>query len=164
MRNTISVRVLCALFLALVAPLDLSAAEISLVQLEDESAVVGRKITLAVFAEDAGAFRYRFRVRAPGGELKMLRDFGPDLHLEWAAEHEGAYEMEATVWDTAAGTVKGVAIMIFVDSRVVDGRAVVNMTDHPLVALFSAPSCEAGARMRVHFEPAGGGRVQRTPC
>ena len=109
---------------------------------------------------------YRFRVGETGGGLHVVRDFGPGATLGWTSLVEGVYDVELTVRDLSTNETS-----VVVESFRLSGRAatqpVVSSTAHPLVFLFSAPPCAAGAA-RVRFEPsAGGGPVQFTspvPC
>src|SRR5437667_2190298 len=57
-----------------------------------------------VDSANPGMLWYRYRVRSAGGDFRMIRDFGPEANLAWAAsEHEGMYEMEVTVRNLATG-------------------------------------------------------------
>lgn len=93
----------------------------------------------------------------------MVRDFGPDEWLDWAADRDGEFEFEASRLDLSTGETVVVTERVLVISRVSDGRARVSETDHALVSLFSAPACGMGKRMRVRFEPVAGGPAQWTP-
>jgi arylsulfate sulfotransferase len=96
---------------------------------------------------------YRFRVRQPEGEFRMIRDFGPSSTLEWTSLDEGVYEVESTVRDRVSLEVQTAVASIRFVSRI-GPHAGVSATVHPLVFLFSSRECEAG-RARVRFESAG---------
>src|SRR5947208_2845317 len=69
---------------------------------------VGTRVTFAVSSPDAapGTLWYRFRVRATGGDFSMIRDYGPLNSLDWSAtSHEGIYDLEVSVRNTATGDV-----------------------------------------------------------
>jgi len=109
---------------------------------------------------------YRFRTRAEGGKYEMLRDFGPRDTLDWTVwDREGIYEMEVTAQDKGNGQTATITLR-FEWLPVAKDRAVVTPTQHPLVFLYSAPTCEPGAISRVQFTAAGGWKQQtpQQPC
>ena len=69
---------------------------------------------------------------------------------------EGIYEIQVIVkasYSTATG--ESASVTYTADSRVAGSDAVVSPTNHPLVALYSAPP-SPGGRMHVEFRPLGG--------
>ena len=127
-------------------------------------APVGTRVTFSGVATGAGAnLGYRFRVRKPGADYQMIRDFGPSSSLDWSATaHEGAYEIEVSVRDLDSGDV-AVASELFQFAPVVTGTsAVVSPTSNSLIFLYSAPACRSGQRMRVEFTGPDG-IAQQTP-
>ncbi len=104
---------------------------------------------------------YRFRLREPGGDFHMVRDFGPLKGLDWAALDEGTYDLELTVRDLATQETQTITESFQLVSRVTT-QAAASATNHPLVFLFSSPGCDAG-RARVAFFPTSGGPTQYTP-
>ena len=115
---------------------------------------VGNLMTWIATVHDSapGTIWYRFRSRAPSGEFQMVRDFGPNSVIDFAAiDHEGVYEMEVTARNLATGeSISAVGAFEFL-SRVLSGPAV-NATAHPLVFLLSTPACAEGAVMSVEFQ------------
>ncbi len=115
---------------------------------------VGTKVfwTAAGSSTDPGTLDYRFRVRAPDGDFRTLRDFHPSPVFEWTpSDREGDFEVEATARNRStqeqASTVDAFAL-----APVATGTdAVLSATGHRLVVLYSAPSCPAGSFMRVRF-------------
>ena len=102
---------------------------------------------------DAGPIRYRFRVRPPGGAFSMVRDFSPGAQLAWTpADTDGTFEIEATAKNLTTGTTAASSISYLVSPVATGADPVVHSTRHPLVALYSAPSCPAGSIMRVRFK------------
>ncbi len=93
---------------------------------------------------------YRFRVREPGGEFRMIRDFAPDPEIEWtSAETDGSFEMEVAAKTPFSDDAFKTSSMPFtMTSRAVRGPAV-SPTKHPLVTLYSAPPCAEGESIRV---------------
>ncbi len=117
---------------------------------------VGTPVTFAASSPDAaaGTLWYRFRVRRPGAEYQMIRDFGPDSALTWTdSAHEGVFDMEVTIRNVDTGDVASAVLPYLFQSLVVGGQPAVTPTANPLVFLFSAPPCPAGSRMRVAFAP-----------
>ena len=124
---------------------------------------VGSTIRWAAAASgDSGNLRYRFRLRAAGMNFHLVRDFSPEATLEWAAiQHEGLYELEATVRDINTGAT-GVTTAWYEVTSLVTDEPVISPTQNPLVFLYSAPPCDPPDRMQVEFE-SGDGFVQHTP-
>jgi len=77
--------------------------------------------------------------------------------------HEGFFLILATARNASTGTVDSQAALFAVLSRVTGGTPVVNPTAHPLVALYSAPPCAAGDKMRVRFRAQSSTVVDATP-
>src|SRR5207253_3034145 len=77
--------------------------------------------------------------------------------------HEGTYQMEVSVQDKNTGETASAAFTFELTSRLKDSsNPVISPTDHPLVFLYSAPSCPLGGGMRVHFQSEDGA-TQTTP-
>ena len=103
---------------------------------------------------------YRFRVREPGSDFRMVRDFGPIATLDLTSLDEGVYTLEVTVRNRASGEVVGASTSFELVPQS-GSRPVVSATTHPLVALFSSPGCDTG-RARVRYESTLGA-VQFSP-
>jgi arylsulfate sulfotransferase len=124
---------------------------------------VGQMLTWSAVASGTGSVRYRFRVKPPGGDFQMIRDYGPLSSLDWTAtDHEGVYQVELSARSVDTGEVATTSQVYQLLSRVIGGQALVNPTAHPLVFLFSAPSCPAGGQMHVEFQTSLG-QVHQTP-
>jgi arylsulfate sulfotransferase len=126
---------------------------------------VGTAVTLYPNVSNAsdGTLWYRYRVRRGVSGFRVIRDFGPDTQLVWAeSEVEGLHEVELTVRNIATGESAATTATFLLTSRVTGGQPVVSATNHPLVLLYSAPPCAAGASMRVQFQD-GSGNPQFTP-
>ena len=132
------------------------------------TASVGTLITWTpeIKGNTAGTLHYQYRVRVPGGAFRLIRDFGPEAPLTWTTLDEGVYEMEVWVKDPATGDSGAAVVPFEVTARVHDGGTpVVSATSHPLVFLYSAPSCGMTGRVRVFYREAGAtnARFQSTP-
>jgi arylsulfate sulfotransferase len=118
---------------------------------------IGTPVTFTASASDSdpGPIRYRFRIRPAGGPYTTVRDFGPSASLVWTpADSEGSFEIEVTAKNHGTGTTAA-ASLPFAVTPLGDASPVVTPTAHPLVALYSAPTCPAGSTMRVRFKLPG---------
>ena len=115
---------------------------------------VGATLTFTASATDtdAGPIRYRFRVRPTAGTFSIVRDFAPNTTLAWTpADSDGLFEIEVTAKNLTTSST-AVATQIVQVTPLATTTPVVNATAHPLVALYSAPSCPSGSTMRVRFK------------
>jgi hypothetical protein len=117
-------------------------------------APVGTVVTWAarVHGDVPESYRFRFTVRGLDQSRRVVKDFGPDNTLEWAAgEHEGLYVVEVTARNKDTGGTAMTASAYQVLSNVVGNQPAVLLTAHPLVFLYSAPVCPLGSKMIVYF-------------
>lgn len=123
---------------------------------------VGTTVTLTLSTDPGRAATYRLFVARPGLPARLLYDYGLQRRFEWTPLEEGDFLLIGTVRDEASGETTTALLPFNIQSRAgADGR--VTMTDHPLVALYSAPPCPAGERLRVIYRPQGGLRWKQTP-
>jgi arylsulfate sulfotransferase len=151
--------------LAAAAPYLASAMSVSLVPSTPSPAPLGTVVTWtgSVANPDPGTLWYRFSAHQSGQVSHVIKDYGPDTTLDWTAiDHEGLYVVEVSVRNTASGDTANDVAVFEMQSRVGDGQPVITPTSHPLVFLYSAPSCPANARMKVQFTGADGA-VRSTP-
>lgn len=121
-------------------------------------ASVGQLVTWNASASGAGPAElwYRFRVRRVGGDFRTVIDYGPNNSFEWTAtDHEGVYEVEASVRALQGGGTAAAKARFEMRSNVTGRLPVVRATSHPLVFLYSAPPCPKESRMRVRFQSPG---------
>ena len=122
------------------------------------------KWTASVSDQEAGRLWYRFRTRALVEDFKLIRDYGPSNTLVWtAAEHEGLYQVEATVRNVDTGEIAQTSIVFSFATRIRGDTPVISATQNPLVFLYSAPECPDGSRMRVQFQTADNSLATNTP-
>jgi arylsulfate sulfotransferase len=128
---------------------------------------VGTPIGLAPHIQNAsqGMHVFGYSVSVNGGPFRVVRDLSQQRDFTWAPE---LYEHEATVRVTVRNndtkeTANDEARFRIV-SRVNNGTSVVTATAHPMVALFSAQGCPAGAQFRVAFRAHGEESLARTPA
>ena len=123
---------------------------------------IGTKISLVAEDPGDGTYWHRFRVRPPGGEFTLIRDFGPDPLLNWSPMgREGTYEIELTSRNVDTGESEFTSQFVDTTSLAVGDTGGIAPTTHPLVFVYSAPSCDAGLWVRVEFQSGRG--VQSTP-
>jgi len=129
------------------------------------SARVGETVHFSaqVGDDEGGNLWYRFRVREPGEDYRVIRDYGPLAELDWtSATYEGDYEMEVSVRNRDSGEVATVSTIVHLEAVAIGDQPTVSSTSNSSVFLYSAPACAPGARMRVEFQ--GPDRfVQNTP-
>lgn len=125
--------------------------------------------TATAVNSNPGPTTYRFEVASPGSPAFLVRqDFSLKRLFVWTPNTvEGLFRIRVTARDYLAGETAQVTAWFQVTSRVSGNQAAVNPTAHPLVALFSAPTCPAGSSMRVSFQRDGSAFVNYTdwrPC
>jgi hypothetical protein len=154
-----------ALFFALAAaaaasPLE-AALSVTLQPSPASPAFVGTMIHWTAEATaDSTDLWYRFRVREPASDFRLIRDFGPLAALDWTSLDEGVYTLEVTVRNRASGEVAGASTSFELVPQS-GNRPAVTATSHPLVVIFNSPGCDAG-RARVRYESTLGA-VQFSP-
>jgi arylsulfate sulfotransferase len=146
---------------------------------------IGTSITWTVKATDTnpGPLTFQFRVAPPGGSFAIVKTFniGTLKSGAWTSQPfvwfpascagvpqpsgvvaftclpiEGYYQIEVVVKDFVSGESASKTVRYQVTPLVTGGTPVVEATDNPLVALFSAAACAAGSSMRVSFQPQSG--------
>ena len=93
----------------------------------------------------------RPRVAPPG----TVRDLSTVNTLPWTELTEGSYAISVLVEDGSSGSSAQTTVLHQFVSRVTGGSPVVSATAHPLVALYSTPSCTSGT-VQVIFYPVSG--------
>ena len=99
------------------------------------------------------SYEYTFSAEIAGTPQLVRRGYGHANTWTWTPNsHEANFEIDATVKNVHAGTQASTTTYYKIISRLV-GPRIVNPTNHPLVALFSAPFCSIPNFMRVRFTP-----------
>ncbi len=145
-----------------------ATAVFELVPLSPSGQVVGNTITWVARSSGTGSdpWRYRFSVGLAGSPLNVVRDFKQENFFEWTPLEEGMYDIEVTARQLDTGETSQVKTTFEIRSRITGSAALVTATDHPLVFLYSAPSCSIG-QMRVRFRLVGAEPFAHTawkPC
>lgn len=159
------IRYSMALLIAGTMPCAALAMSVALDPSMPAPAFVGTVVTWTATVSDinSGTLWYRFRAHAVGQDFHMVKDYGPDNTLDWTEiDHEGLYQIETAVRNTSTGETATATAYFEIQSLVQGGQPVITPTPHPLVFLYSAPACPAGARMRVQFTSSDN-VVQNTP-
>lgn len=122
---------------------------------------VGTVVTLVAWpgGTDAADAHVQFSVRTVGGpsQWHILRDFDNILTFGWTSLDEGLYELRAVARSADRVLVAESVLPFLMTTRIslFSGFGpVVSPTEHPLVALYSAPTCLAGTTW-VRFAPLG---------
>lgn len=129
---------------------------------------VGTPISFTATASDSSdssaTFTYQYNVKAPGStSFTLLKDYYYTNTFTWApTAHEGSYSIEVNV-KSSNGDTGSSTEPITVTSRVTGSAPVVSPTQHPLVALYSAPPCTAPKQVRVRFKGPSAVTWQATP-
>ena len=135
-----------------------AAVSVSLSAGETQPQPVGATIhwTAAASSSGGGPMWYRFAVRDSSGASYTAKDFSPDSTFAWTpSEQEDIYGIQVTAMDTSSKE-RGKTSEPFTISAIVSGTsAMVNQTNSPLVAFYSAPACPVGSNMDVRFQQAG---------
>jgi hypothetical protein len=159
--------ILCLLAGLLAAVCTPAYATVTIVSLSPSSTSpqpLGTSLTWRTTATDSGAgpLTFQFNVKPPGGSLALVKDFnvGTFSTSTWTAQPfvwvptagEGTYHIQAVIKDFASGESTSKTAEFIVSSLVTGSTPVVTSTANPLVALFSAPACAVGSKMRVFFQ------------
>ena len=129
---------------------------------------VGTPISLSATASDSAqpsaVLTYQYNVQAPGSNsFALLKDYYSTKTFTWApTAREGVYVIQVNV-QSSSGDTGSAQLPISVVSRVMGSTPVVSATQNPLVALYSAPPCAGGSRVRVRFKGPGATIWQATP-
>jgi hypothetical protein len=94
---------------------------------------------------------------------RYFYDFTDRSVYGWTPIEEGPYTIVALARNVYDGQISARILPFYVRSRV-DSEPLVTGTAHPLVALYSAPPCAPGNRLRVNFFQVGLARQQSTPA
>ena len=99
------------------------------------------------------SYEYTFSAEIKGMPQLVRKGYGHSNTWTWTPNaHEAIFEIDATVKNVHAGTQASTTTYYQINSWLT-GPHNVNHTNHPLVALFSAPFCYIPNLMRVRFTP-----------
>src|SRR5688572_11804419 len=112
--------------------------------------------TAAITDTEPGGHLYRFNTQPSGLPVQIKRDFAQSNQWTWTpGGYEDTVRIVVIVVNTSTGSSGFAQTNYTITSRLVAGHAAVNPTNHPLVALFSAPACAMPNLMRVRYSQAG---------
>jgi hypothetical protein len=113
-----------------------------------------------------GPLTFQFNVAPPDGTLTTVKQFNlgtlsgstwKSPSFAWALTGiNGTYQVQVVVKDWTSGESDSMTVSFVVGSPVTGANPVVQQTQNPLVALFTAPSCPAGSTISVSFQPQSG--------
>ncbi len=89
---------------------------------------------------DTPGFDFRLSASKLGSPSRVIYDFSEKSLWEWTPLEDGFYRVEASVRDIGTGVVTSLVKGFKMNARVTD-TPIITPTDHPLVALYSAPPC-----------------------
>ena len=115
---------------------------------------IGTPITFtATVPGGSTTLNYQFQVAYNGAQVQVAQDYSAVNTFVYAPfQTEGPYTVQVVARDTTTGA-GGTANLTYVySSRVTGTTPVISKTAHPLVALYSAPSCAVGSSMFVAFK------------
>ena len=102
-------------------------------------------------------YEYTFSAEPKGSPVQVKKGYGHSKTWTWTpSSFEGIFTIGATVKNVHAGTSGSTTASYTLTTRLPNGTSVhaaVNPTNHPLVALFSGPSCQVPNYMIVRFTP-----------
>ncbi len=124
---------------------------------------VGTKITWTLLDAPPQPHSYRLSIQEPGEVLRVMVDFKQENSFAWTPIEEGLYRFVGSVRDDSTGQITTVSQSFRVTPRATT-QPVLSATDHPLVALYSAPPCAEGNDWRVAFRRQGALHIFRTPA
>jgi len=115
---------------------------------------------------DSGPLTFQFNVAPPNGTLATVKQFNvgtlssgtwKSIAFAWALTGmDGTYQVQVVAKDFTSGESASKTASFTVTSPLTGATPLVQATQNPLVALFTAPSCPAGSTARVSFQPQSG--------
>ncbi len=125
---------------------------------------VGTTITWSAQSSDPFFTEFRLAIREPGQTSdRVMFDFRAEDTFSWTPIDQGYYLFTVTARNPITHEQASAARSFSITSVVTDSP-IVSPTDHPLVALYSAPACQPGNQMRVVFRPVAGPPYVMTPA
>jgi hypothetical protein len=119
-------------------------------------------IGMESFSRDMFVFQYSVSVN--GGPFRIVQDYSQSYAFAWTPElFEQAATIRVRVRNNETKATGEATVPFQFVSRVNGTAQVVTPTAHPLVALFSAPTCPVGKQFRVAFHADGEESISRTP-
>lgn len=118
------------------------------------SAASGQPVgtTIKWTATSISGMLYQFSVAYGTGAYYILRDAALSNSFTWTPLQEGTYKVKVVVVaENYQGTEQTVTASFKIVTRITAGVPVINTTNNPLVALYSAPPCGTGNSIYVNF-------------
>ena len=119
--------------------------------------LTGTAVNLVATATDSdpGILTYRYAITYRGSS-RIIRDYSQSNSFNWAgAVSDGIYLVRVTVRNNSTQETAQQSLLFRLAPRVIGGQPTVTASANPLVALFSAPACARGSRIRVRFDAPG---------
>jgi len=110
--------------------------------------------TIRWMATAMAGLSYQFSIARDGEDFLVVRDFSSANSFLWTPIDEGDYSVRVVTQQQSGTQAEAIAPFVVL-SRVTGSGAVITATEHPLVALYSAPPC-TGHSIHVEFSPVNG--------
>jgi arylsulfate sulfotransferase len=150
------VRCFAILFLALLGARSEATISVTLAASPASPQPVGTTVTWTATVSDTstGTHELQFSVAQGSGPAAIVRDFHTSTSFQWTPSMtDGTYTISVVAKNINTGLSASATGPFTVTTRLISGRAAVNSTAHPLVALYSGPACVVPNLMRVRFTP-----------
>jgi len=116
--------------------------------------MVGTTITWTATASDtnSGTLDFQFSVELATNGFQVLQDYDVSNVFSWTPyAQEGKYQIQVIARNLTTLQTSTLTVPFAIKSRVAGSSPVISATNHPLVALYSAPACPSGSSMYVTF-------------
>ena len=161
-------RILCLTLLSLAAWAE--PLKVQLLSSVPSPQAVGTSVGLLPRIENPqkGMYVFRYSASVNGDAFHVIRDFSQAAAFVWTPmlfEHDARVRL--TIRNNETRETMDADLPFRIVSRVKNSGAVVSPTSHPLVALFSAPACQEGSRIRITLRANEGSPTSHTslqPC
>jgi hypothetical protein len=116
--------------------------------------MVGTTVTWTATASDtnSGTVDFQFSVELATNGFQVLQDYDVSNVFSWTPfAQEGKYQVQVIARNLSTLQTTTVSVPFGIKTRVSGATPVISSTNHPLVALYSAPACASGSSMYVKF-------------
>ncbi|MCA9940973.1 MAG: aryl-sulfate sulfotransferase [Anaerolineales bacterium] len=128
--------------------------------------LLGTPIQFTISVDDADPYLYRFSAGRQGEAMHIIYDYTPDNVLTWTPIEDGLFVVQASAKNRNTGQISTTSITYLIRPRA-PLSPVVSFSTNNLVALYSAPKCPAGYKMRVvfiEFQTTRPSSTDKKPC
>lgn len=123
---------------------------------------VGTPITWTVETDETDPVDFSFAITPPNSPQRLVFDFTTRQTFDWTTIEDGSYTIVVTMRNLVTGDTQTDSSLYEFLPRA-NLTPVVSATHNALIALYSAPGCAAGQKMRLIFRAAAGGPLTIIP-